>query len=225
MLLLICCTKSQTSNPKYICKNCGNFDLKKMTFNENISDLIAKTDIWKTAIVNIDNEEKEIEDISKFDSVKLYKYHFSNQSNKNLGEKPFNYDKQFYFDGLTILADASNNIYAYSATNFYDGSFSDIINFIAYLKNDNKDSSFAQNQVFGDLSVYQWKSDNKIVQLVCANEEGSLERTINGKTSNVKSTYVKLNVFNKQFIKKSVNDLVKDDIDFSVFNRKNFINK
>lgn len=42
------------------------FDLAKMSFNEDISVLIAKTEVWKTAIVN-NNEEKEIENLSKSD--------------------------------------------------------------------------------------------------------------------------------------------------------------
>ena len=67
-----------------------------MTFNENISDLTSKTEVWKTAIVNDNNEEKQIEELQKSDIVKLYKYHFSNQRNLILGEKPFNYNNQFF---------------------------------------------------------------------------------------------------------------------------------
>lgn len=91
-LFLTSCAKSQ--NPINICKDCGEFNLAKMSFNENISDLIAKTDVWKTAIVNENNEE--IEEILKSDIIKLYKYHFSNQQNKILGKRPFNYDNQFF---------------------------------------------------------------------------------------------------------------------------------
>lgn len=225
VLLSICFNCQQKENPKNICKDCGSFDLSKMTFNENISDLISKTEVWKTAIVNRNNEEKEMNEILKSDTLKLYKYHFSNQLNKNLGKKPFNYNNQFYFDGLTILTDANNKIYAYNATDFYDGKISEIKDFINYLKKDNNATSFAQNQMIGDLSVYQWKSENKIVQLVSTNEEGSEEQTVNGITSTVKSTYVKLNVFNNQFMKNSVGDLVKNDIDFSIFNKKHFINE
>ena len=83
-------------NPNYICKDCGSFDLAKISFNENISDLIAKTEVWKTAIVNNGNEEKEIEMLSKSDTMKLYKYHFANQQNKILGKAPFNYNNQFF---------------------------------------------------------------------------------------------------------------------------------
>ena len=96
LLVLISCTQSQTKNPMYICKDCGSFDLGKMTFKENIDVLSSKTEIFKTALVNQNNEEKQIEELQKSDIVKLYKYHFSNQRNLILGEKPFNYNNQFF---------------------------------------------------------------------------------------------------------------------------------
>lgn len=225
LLLFTACSKSQnTKNPDYICKDCGSFDLAKLTFNENISDLISKTKVWKTAIVNSNKEEKEIENLSKSDTIKLYKYHFSNQQNKILGKKPFNYNNQFFFDGLVILTDENHKIYAYEASNFYDGNMSDIIDFINYLKKENKVFEFKQNKLFGDLSVYQWKSESKIVQIVNDNEEGTEEHIINGKTSVTKSTYIKLNFYNQFFIKDSVEKLVKNDINFLIFNEKHYQN-
>lgn len=143
-----------------------------MTFNENISDLTSKTEVWKKAIVNDNNEEKQIEELQKSDIVKLYKYHFSNQRNLILGEKPFNYNNQFFFNGLVILTDAKNKIYGYEAKNFYDGKMSYITDFISYLKKENKVSEFKQNKMEGDLSVYQWQSSQKIVQLERAKEMG-----------------------------------------------------
>lgn len=224
-LFLTSCAKSQNmKNPDYICKDCGSFDLAKMSFSENISDLISKTEVWKTAIVNKNNEEKEIEELSKSDTVKLYKYHFSNQRNKILGKKPFNYNNQFFFDGLVILTDENNKIYAYETINFYDGKMSEIIDFINLLKKENETSEFKQNKLFGNLSVYQWKSENKIVQLVRDNAEGTEERIINGKTSVIKSTYVKLNVYNQSFIKKAVEKSVKKDTGFLIFNEKHYQN-
>lgn len=225
IILLTSCAKSQNmKNPDNICKDCGSFDLAKMSFNENISDLISKTEVWKTAIVNASNEEKEIENLLKSDTIKLYKYHFSNQQNKILGKCPFNYNNQFFFDGLVILTDKNNIIYAYQATNFYDGKMSEIIDFVNYLKEDEKISGFKVNKMFGDLSVYQWQSENKIVQLVKANEEGTRESNINGKTSVRKSTYVKLNIYNQSFVKKSIEKLVQKDTDFAIFNEKHYQN-
>lgn len=225
LLLLTSCAKSQNmKNPDYICKDCGSFDLAKMSFDENISDLISKTEVWKTAIVNHNNEEKEIENLSKSDTLKLYKYQFSNQRNKILGKRPFNYNNQFFFNGLAILTDQNNKIYAYEVTNFYDGKMSEIMGFINYLKKENKISHFKQNKMFGDLSVYQWQSEGKIIQIVSDNKEGTEEHTINGKTSIVKSTYVKLNVYNQSFIKNSIKKLVEKDTDFLIFNEKHYQN-
>lgn len=222
LLLFLNSCAQNTKNPDYICKDCGSFDVAKMSFNENISDLISKTETWKTAIVNKNNEEKEIEELSKSDTIKLYKYHFSNQQNKILGKRPFNYDNQFFFDGLVILTDENNKIYAYEAINFYDGKMSEIIGFVNYLKKENKVYEFTQNKMFGDLSVYKWQSESKIIQLVKNNAEGTEERTINGKTSVIKSTYVKINVYSQSFIKNSIEMLVEKDIDFLIFNEKHY---
>jgi len=223
LLFLTSCVKSQEmKNPDYICKDCGSFDLAKMSFNENISDLISKTEVWKTAIVNNDNEEKEIENLSKSDTIKLYKYHFSNQRNKILGKRPFNYNNQFFFDGLVILTDENNKICAYETVNFYDGNMSEIMDFANYLKKENQMFEFRQNKLFGDLSVYQWRSEGKIIQLVKDNTEGTEENTVNGKTSIRKSTYVKLNFYNQLFIEESMEKLVQSDTDFLIFNEKHY---
>ena len=223
LLTLSSCSESHAQKkPDYICKDCGSFDLAKMTFNENISDLTSKTEVWKTAIVNDNNEEKQIEELQKSDIVKLYKYHFSNQRNLILGEKPFNYNNQFFFNGLVILTDAKNKIYGYEAKNFYDGKMSYITDFISYLKKENKASEFKQNKMKGDLSVYQWQSSQKIVQLVSDNQMGTEERTINGKTSKVNSTYIKLNVYNESFIKNSLVNSLEKDVDFAVYTEKHY---
>lgn len=224
--VLITCSQSLAQkNPDYICKDCGNFDLAKISFNENVSDLISKTEVWKTAIVNDNNEEKDINELTKKDLVKLYKYHFSNQQNKILGEKPFNYNNQFSFNNLILLADANNRIYAYESTIFYKGNYSDIKNFITYLIQKNENLNFKQNKMLGDLSVYQWESEKGIMQFVCDNKEGTEEQTINGKTTKIKSTYVKLNYYDKAFINNSVNKMVEKDVNFVIFNEKHYRSK
>ncbi|KUJ59751.1 hypothetical protein AR687_21335 [Flavobacteriaceae bacterium CRH] len=226
LLLLTSCARSQdVKNPENICKDCGSFDLAKMSFNENISDLISKTEVWKTAIVNNNNEEKEIEALLKSDTIKLYKYHFSNQQNKVLGKRPFNYNNQFFFNGLVLLTDKNDKIYAYEAINFYDGKMSEIIGFINYLKKENKIADFRQNKMYGDLSVYQWQSESKIVQIVSDNSEGTEERMINGKTSVIKSTYVKLNVYSQSFMEKAIEKLVQKDTGFVIYNEKHYQKK
>ena len=223
LLILSSCSESKAQkNPDYICKDCGSFDLSKMTFNENISDLASKTEVWKTAIVNANNEEKQIEALQKSDVVKFYKYHFSNQQDLILGKKPFNYNNQFFFNGLVILTDAKNKIYGYEANNFYDGKMSEITNFVNYLKKENSSSKFKQNKMYGDLSVYQWMSNKKIIQLVSDNKVGTEEQTVNGKTSVVNSTYIKLNVYDESFIKNSAESSLDKDIDFAVYNEKHY---
>lgn len=217
------CVKAQ--NPINICKDCGDFDLAKLSFNENISDLTSKTEVWKTVIVNDNNEEKDIDELTQKDIVKFYKYHFSNQLNKILGERPFNYNKQFFFDNLILLADANNRIYAYEATVFYKGNYSDIKNFIVYLKKQNENFSFKQNKMVGDLSVYQWISKKNIVQFVCDNKEGTEEQTINGKTTKIKSTYVKLNYYAEPLMDNSIKKMIEKDINFVIFNEKQYRNK
>ncbi|WP_333852048.1 hypothetical protein [Epilithonimonas sp.] len=223
LLILISCSEfNAQKNPDYICKDCGSFDLSKMTFNENISDLASKTEVWKTVIVNANNEEKQVEELQKSDIVKFYKYHFSNQRELILGKKPFNYNNQFFFNGLVILTDAKNKIYGYEAINFFDGKMSEISNFVSYLKKENSSSGYKLNKMYGDLSVHQWISNKKIVQLVNDNKVGTEERTVNGEKTVVKSTYIKLNVYSESFIKNSVEKSLEKDLDFAVYNQKHF---
>lgn len=222
MILSSCSESEGQKNPDFICKGCGSFDLSKMTFNENISELTSKTEVWKTAIVNANNEEKEIETLQKSDVVKFYKYHFSNQRNLILGKNLFHYNNQFFFNGLVILTDAKNKIYGYSAKNFYDGKMSDINNFVNDLKKENNTSQYKQNKMYGDLTVYQWFGKNKIVQLVSDNKVGTEEKTVNGKTSVVNSTYIKINVYDESFVKDSSEKSLEKDVDFAVFSEKHY---
>lgn len=222
LLLLTFINCQQQQNPKNICKKCGNFDLAKITFKENINDLTAKTEIWKTVLVNSKYSEKDSEKLLKNDSVKLIKYHFENQHNEILGNNPFNYEDEIVFNHLIILTNPKNKIYAYEATNFYDGNYADIGSFIDYLKKENKNAAFSKNNMLGNLEVYQWKTDEKLIQFVVDKDEGIEERTINGNKKTLKSTYIKLNVYNDIFINNSIEKFLIYDINFSVFNNNNF---
>lgn len=103
---------------------------------------------------------------------------------------------------MVILTDINNKIYAYEAYNFYDGNMSDIMYFTNFLKKENEIFEFKLNKLLGDLTAYQWISDKKIIQFIKDNTEGTKERIINGKSSIIKSTYVKINAYNQSFIKK-----------------------
>jgi len=225
LLILISCAQSQTKNPMYICKDCGSFDLGKMTFKENIDVLSSKTEIFKTALVNQNNEEKDADQLAKNDVVKLYKYNFENQRNEILGDKLLNYNNEFFFTGLSILTTADKKILAYRATVFFEGDAKKIDQFITYLQSQNKESRMVQNKMEGDLSVYQWISDKHITQLVRSNQASKEEEMINGKRVVKYTNYVKLNYYNEAFIKNSNQDIVKSDIDFAVYNDKHFQKK
>lgn len=213
----------QKENPKNICKDCSGFDLSKMTFSEKISDLTAKTEVWKSAIVNHNNELKLEEEISKRDSVKLYKYHFANGRNLILGKRYFNFNGQFNFNDLDFLTDKNNSILALNTTIFYDGPFDDINKFIDALKSKFKGFKQIKGSMYGDLSVHQWFTDDHIIQLVTDKKEGEMEQTIDGKTTKIKSTYVKLNIYSRSFIERSMQKLVERDTDFVLFDDRHFI--
>lgn len=211
-------------NPKNICKECGSLDLSKMTFEEKISDLTAKTEVWKSVTVNDDNELKLEENVLSKDITKLYKYHFANGRNLMLGKQPFNYNGKFYFNALEILTDPNNKIYAINTTIFYEDKIADIDRFVEFLKNKYQSSHMTINKMNGDLAVYQWVSDNQIIQLVKDNKEGMMEHTKDGKTTEIKSTYLKLTVYNSSFIKNSVKEMVAADTDFVLFDQRHFSN-
>lgn len=219
IFLLFSCSKSQ--NPKHICKDCGTFDLATVTFNESILDLSAKTEVWKEPVVDQNNIEVKFQDTSGKKSG-LFITHFSNQKNKTLGKKPFNYENKFFFKNLSILADSNNKIYALDATIFHDGEMAEIDNFIEYLKKKYKNFKITQNKMAGALTVYQWRADDKIIQIVKDNELGYEERTINGKTEKLKSTYFKFTIYSSSFIKSSLEKLVVNNKDFIIFNEKHY---
>lgn len=196
-----------------------------MTFAEDITKLSSKTEVFKIALVNDNYEEKDAEEVLKNDKPQLYKYRFENQRNKILGKKPYTYDGRFFFNNLTILTNPENKIYAYDATVFYDGSIKDIDAFVVYMKNTNKDMKFTLNRMLGAMTVYQWKSKDKIIQIVKDNHEGTVEQFFDGKKSVVKSTYLKLTVYNSSFLNDAVEPKVERDIDFVIFNEKHFYNK
>ncbi|MBV6881824.1 hypothetical protein NG800_018210 [Epilithonimonas ginsengisoli] len=225
LLVLISCTQSQTKNPMYICKDCGSFDLGKMTFKENIDVLSSKTEIFKTALVNQNNEEKDADQLTKNDVVKLYKYNFENQQNEILGDKLLNYNNEFSFTGLSILTTPDKKMLAYKATDFFEGDAKKIDQFITYLQAQNKSLKMVQNKMEGDLTVYQWISDKQITQLVRSNKASKEEEMIDGKSVVKYNTYVKLNYYNEAFIKNSDQDIVKSDLDFAVYNDKHFQKK
>lgn len=216
------CARSQTKNPETICKDCGSFDLDKIKFTENIDLLASKTEIFKTALVNQNREEKDVEELSKNDQVKVYKYNFENQQNQILGKKPFTYNNDFDFTDLTLLTAPDKKILAYEATVFYEGTDHKIDALMANLREQNKSVKATENQMEGDLTVYQWRSDKKIVQLVRANKPGKEEHTVGGKTTTRSTIYVKLNCYSEEFIKNSFGDVVKKDLNFVVFGDRHF---
>lgn len=223
LLLITFYSCQKIENPKNICKDCGSFDLSKITFTEKISDLTAKTEVWKSAIVNDDNELKSEEEVTKKDVAKLYKYSFANAQNLILGSKPFTYNGHFDFNSLQILTDPKNKIIAFNATIFYDGKMEDINDFVEYLKKENKSMKMTKNGMLGDLTVYQWFSDDRIIQLVKDNTEGVEETMIDGKTTKKKSTYVKLTIYDSSFLKNAINTIVDRDIDFVLYHDSHFI--
>jgi len=216
------CMQAQTENPKSICKDCGNFDLNKIDFTENVDLLASKTEIYKTALVNANNEEKDAQELASNDRVNVYKYNFANQENQILGERPFHFNNQFDFTDLTLLSGADKKLLAYEATVLFEGKDEEIDQFIAQLQKQYQDAPMNKNEMEGDLTVYQWHSDHFIVQLVRANRAGEQERTTDGKTTIKRHYYVKLNYYGNSFVKKSMQQDLRKDVNFAVFDNRHF---
>lgn len=213
----------QKENPINICKDCGKFDIAKVTFSEKTSDLTAKTEIWKSVIVNHNNDLKFEEEVTKNDTVKLYKYSFANGRNLNLGKNYFNYNQQFDFSQFIILTDAKNRFCALESTISYDGEFAEVNKFINHLKVSFKGFKLIKNKIYGDLNVHQWFTDDKIIQLVTDAKEGTAEYGESGNVTKIKSTYVKLNIYSRFFIENSINKMVEHDTNFALFDERYFI--
>lgn len=216
------CQKNE--NPINICKDCGSFDLNKVKFTENILELTSKTEVTKSTL-NSNNDPSELKgNVGESKSGDFLKYSFLNDKNLKLGKTPFNYNNQFNFNQLNILVDSKNKIIVLDATIFYDGKIEDITKFVDYLKKGNKAAKMIIGKMYGDLTVYQWFLNDKIIQLVKDNEEGTEEQTINGKTTKTRSTYLKLNIYNRPLLTNSITSVIGQDSDFVLYDKKYYAN-
>lgn len=208
ILLAVCYTKSQTKNPTYICKDCGNFDLNKIEFNENINYLTSKTKTSITAITD-SNIEKKINEITSNDNVILYKYKIRNGLNQDLGKDFFNYNNKFLFNNLSFLVNAKKEIIGYSAYIDYGGSAEKIKTLISYLSNF-LNVKPKKNILFADDSeIYQWDSQNYFYQLM------KVEKSKN-------SYHIKLIAVKKDRMSDIVIKAIKNDETFLLFGEKSF---
>ncbi len=220
VFLMTACSQSQ--NPEHICKDCKTFDLAKVTYQEDIQELTAKAEIFKIAIVNESNQEKRVEEVTDSDKVKLYKYRFLDEEGL-FEENPISYDNKFFFDGLTVLTDAEDNIQAFSTTTFYDGKMEDIEKFIVYMKKKYSNFHFEEHTLRGGMPLYRWTSDDEIIQIVSDKEEGTEIRfDENGKETEVSSTHISLTIYGKSFIENNIKEWVENNSEFLIYEEQSY---
>ncbi|AZI34328.1 hypothetical protein [Kaistella carnis] len=208
--LIICFNCQQNENPKNICRDCGSFDVSKISFDENVDVLVSKTQVSITAFTDGFIEKKQ-DAISKSDKILAYKIKIRNPLNENFGEGFFKFSNVFKFDNLSFLVDSQKNLISYKVYTIYNGDskkINNIINDIDRLIG----MKHSINTLYADESeIYQWKSKKYFYQVMK-----------NQKSKN--SFYVSLLVIKNNRFNDSVKKAIKNDETFLLFNENSFKN-
>lgn len=220
--LLFSCNSQEKENPKFICKNCGSFDLSKITFNENIDILLSKTDSFKSIIVNKYAEEKDPEELLAKDTIYVNKYILENHKNKILGEDFFNFHNEFKFSNLALISDRNKKIIAYKLSTYYKGDINEINDFISFLTKNLNTKPTQNSLVIGDSTIYHWETSDLLFQLMRSNKKKKEEKIVNGIKSESYFYDVDLNVYNKANLTNELKGIVNRDPYFVIFSKKYF---
>ena len=198
LLIMTSCAKSQNQkNPEYICKNCGAYDLAKISFNENIDLLTSKTEVSKTVFTNDNCEEKAIEELAKNDKLCAFKYYIYNQPGNILGKGLFTFSDQFRFDNLNLLLDSNKKLVAYNATVNFEGDVKTFDKFVNFLTDKLKVKPKSGKMAMDDSVIYQWETTSFTYQLIRSNTKKKREIIVDGKSKSEEFYLTNFTVNNK----------------------------
>lgn len=207
----VCFTAQVQNNPSYICKDCGTYDINRISFDENIDHLISKTPVNITGFTE-NFKEKIKNDISPSDHMIAFKYKVRNRLNENLGEGFFTFSTVFRFNNLSFLIDSQKKIVAYKCYTTYNGNEKEIgqlINTISKITT----TKYTYNTLFADGSeIYQWDSQNYFYQLMKAKESKN-------------SYYIGVISIKKDRMNSEIKKAIQNDETFLLFNEKGFSKK
>lgn len=220
--LLFSCNSQEKENPKFICKDCGNFDLSKITFKENIDTLLSKTGYSHTVLVNQHTEENQLKEQTKKTPICINKYILRNQNNEILGKDIFNYHNEFTFNNLSFIADSNKKINGYRLSALYEGEVNGIEKFINFLSKYLNVNQKHESLINDNSDIYYWETSDSIYQLVRSNKKKKEESIVNGVKTELNYYYVVFNVYNKINLTNELREIVNKDPYFIIFSKKYF---
>jgi hypothetical protein len=198
-------------------------DLSKINFKEDINLLFPTQEKFKLILVNDDFEKKEQSEILKGDNPKAFQYSVIMDKKRKL--KNVVYDGFFKFDNLKILTNPNNEIIAYQTYDFYEGSMKDIDDFVIKLKNKFKENILKTGKLVNGSLVYQWYSDNLILQLERDIKKEEETTYSNGKETVKHTCYLRLSVYNRKFITVDFEKYLKYKSDFLLYDKDHYVKK
>lgn len=217
ILALFSNLKSQNTNA--ICGACGDFDLFKITFNENIKTLSAKADSFNTVFVNDACEEKNEDELTKKDQVCGFKYNIYTKET----EKPFlSVSGKVKFDNLYLLTNVEKALVAYAATSYFIGEEKDFQILIdAVSKKFNAKPERKTLFLDGSL-VYQWNTPAYIAQVSRSKEKLQREVSINGKTKMENYYYTTLSIYQNNRLDPKIKEIIRHNENFVIYKDSDF---
>lgn len=191
-------------------------DLSKITFNEDVSQLVQSKNGYKKMVTKGVFDTKSEEEIGKKENVLAIIYDFKKE------KKSVQFSTFFYFDNLKILATPENEIIAFDTFSFYEGSLKTIDNFVAKLTETYKGKKPVTGKIAGASIVYKWDLPDSVVQFVRDAEQESESEFVNGKEVVKKTCYVRFSIYKKKYLKGEISDFLEQAKDFTLFNTKHF---
>ncbi len=206
-------------NTGYICSNCGTFDLSKITFNENIDELVSKAEPFKTAFANTSCEEKRIDEVGEKDQICGFKYSIYK---KETDPSFLSFSDQFKFDNLYLLTNTEKSMVAYTATSDFKGNektFLSLVNLVSQKFNTKPE----QHTLFLDGSlIYQWNTPSYTCQITRSKDKHQRESTVNGKTKTDDFYGLILGIYQKNKLGAKMKEVIRRNENFVIYTDKNF---
>lgn len=217
--ILVLFSNLRSQNTHTICGTCGDFDLFKITFNENMEALTAKADPFTTVFVNDACEEKNAGERTKKDQVCGFKYSIYTKEI----EKPFlSVSGKFKFENLYLLTNAEKMPAAYNAASYFTGEEKDFLALIeAISKKFNAKPEHKTLLMDGSL-VYQWNTSAYTVQVSRSKEKLQRESRSNGKVKTENYYYTTLSVLQNSRLDPKIKEIIRHSENFVIYKDKDF---
>lgn len=217
--ILLLSSNISAQNTIYICNSCGTFNLSKITFNENMDDLVSKAEPFKTAFANASCEEKRIDEVGGKDQICGFKYSIYK---KETDQSFLTFSDPFRFDNLYLLTNAEKSLVAYTAVSDFKGdekAFLSLVNLVSQKFNTKPE----QHTLFLDGAlVYLWNTPSYTCQITRSKDKHQRESTVKGKAKTDNFYSLTLGVYQKNKLDAKMKEVIRRNENFVIYTDKNF---